>query len=223
MRQQHTLLSPISALKHNLLIHFYDCVRTFHHQTGSDAVIRFSLIYHQLLSPVLQTIHPRMFNKISLHLAGAGILVSSHFIARLPHLLPDHSILVPISIIRALIIPVRHDPHIIILVHVHIAQIRPVFIVINVECAGLTACSFFSLHLHSPLYFLPQHFYFFQLEYLQILQQHIFRIPVLYTRVKRMKLSRDFRCRKLLLILTAPVRSSRLSSQRTLPPGTSST
>ena len=75
-------------------------------------------------------------------------MVSSNSIALILHLLSDHSILVPIPIIRALIISVRHDPHIVVLVHVHVAQIRPVFIVIDVECTSLAACPLFALLPH---------------------------------------------------------------------------
>ena len=75
-------------------------------------------------------------------------MVSSNSIALILHLLSDHSILVPVPIIRALIIPVRHDPHIVVLVHVHVAQIRPVFIVIDVECTSLAAYPLFVLLPH---------------------------------------------------------------------------
>ena len=75
-------------------------------------------------------------------------MVSSNSIVLILHLLSDHSILVPVPIIRALIIPVRHDPHIVVLTHVHVAQIRPVFIVIDVECAGLATCPLFTLLPH---------------------------------------------------------------------------
>ena len=75
-------------------------------------------------------------------------MVSSNSIALILHLLSDHSILVPVPIIRALIIPVRHDPHIVVLVHVHVAQIRPVFIVIDVECTSLAAYPLFALLPH---------------------------------------------------------------------------
>lgn len=57
------MLPPLSALKHNLLILSYDRIRTFHPQTGLDVVIRFPLIYSQLLSSISQTIHSHMFIK----------------------------------------------------------------------------------------------------------------------------------------------------------------
>ena len=64
------------------------------------------------------------------------------------HLLSDHRILVPVPIIRALIISVRHDPHIVILVHIHVAQIRAVFIVIDIKRTCLAACPLFAFLFH---------------------------------------------------------------------------
>ena len=62
------------------------------------------------------------------------------------HLFPYHRIIIPVPVIRALIIPVRHDPHIVILVHIHITQICPVHLIIYIEGACFAASMLFSLH-----------------------------------------------------------------------------
>ena len=88
---------------------------------------------------------------------GAGLsflicLFSCTLISRALHLLSDYRIIISVPVIGALIIPIRHDPHIVVFVHIHIAEICSVLLVIDIEGTCLTASPFFSLHFRHPLF-----------------------------------------------------------------------
>ena len=74
-------------------------------------------------------------------LCPAFILPSNRpFLASLI-LLPDYRIFIPVPVIGTLKTLLCAKPHIIVLIHIRIAQIRVVFLIINIIRARITACS----------------------------------------------------------------------------------
>ena len=67
------------------------------------------------------------------------------------HLMSYNAVIIPISIIRALVMLVRDQTHIFILIHIHITHIAFIFFIICIISTSLTTTSLSGLcHLQIP-------------------------------------------------------------------------